>query len=100
MTACFQAFYFMVSLAAEPITHIGSLPITNSLIDTLLVDAILIAVALYINKKASVIPTFFQGMIEMLMQEFYNLTTTVAGKQTMRIFPFVMTFFLFILISN
>lgn len=89
-----------VSLSAEPIAHIGSFVITNTLLDTLLVDVILFAIAWYISKKASVIPTFLQGTIELVVQEFYNLTETVAGKQTMLIFPFVMTFFLFILISN
>lgn len=90
----------MISLAAEPIIHIGPLTVTNTLIDTLLVDALLIALAWYTTKKAKVIPSAFQGTIEMIIEEFYNLTETVAGKQTMRIFPFVMTFFLFILISN
>lgn len=90
----------MISLAAEPITHIGPLTVTNTLVDTLLVDAILIALAWYMSKKAKLVPTIFQGAVEMIVEEFYNLTETVAGKQAMRIFPFVMTFFLFILISN
>jgi F-type H+-transporting ATPase subunit a len=34
------------------------------------------------------------------MEGFYNLTESVAAERTMKIFPFVMTFFLFILISN
>ncbi len=90
----------MISLAAEPIAHIGPVAITNTLIDTLLVDAILIALAWYISKHAAVIPTKFQSVVEMVVDGFYNLTETVAGKQTIKIFPYVMTFFLFILISN
>jgi len=93
-------FLVMLSLAAEKITQIGPLPITNTLVDTLLVDIILIALALYISKKATLIPTKLQGMIEMIVESLYGLTETVAGKQTMLIFPFVMTFFLFILVSN
>ncbi len=90
----------MTTLAAEPLFHIGSITITNALIDTLLVDAILIGLALFINKKATLVPSFFQGMVEMAIDGFYNLTKSVAGERTQKIFPYVMTFFLFILISN
>jgi F-type H+-transporting ATPase subunit a len=36
----------------------------------------------------------------MVIEGFYNLTESVAGKRAMLIFPFVMSFFLFILVSN
>ena len=90
----------MLSLAAEKLTQIGPFPITNSIVDTLLVDIILIVLAIYITKKASLVPTKVQGAIEMIVEALFGLTETVAGKQTMLIFPFVMTFFLFILVSN
>ena len=90
----------MLSLAAEPIAHIGSFTVTNTLVDTVLVDAIIVALALYINKNVSLVPSKFQSSIELMLEAFYNLTESVAGKQTKRIFPFVMSFFLFILISN
>lgn len=90
----------MLTLAAEKLTQVGSFPITNTLVDTILVDAILIALAYYISKNARLVPTKFQGGIELIIEGFHGLTQTVAGKQTGQIFPFVMTFFLFILISN
>jgi F-type H+-transporting ATPase subunit a len=90
----------MSTLAAEPIFHLGPVTITNTVIDTLLVDIILIALAIFISKKASLIPSFFQGLIEMAIEGFYNLTESVAGKRTIQIFPYVMTFFLFILVAN
>lgn len=90
----------MLTLAPETLTHIGSFPITNTVVDTLIVDAILIALALYIAKNATLIPGKFQGMIELVVEGFHGLTQTVAGKQTGQIFPYVMTFFLFILIAN
>lgn len=90
----------MLTLASEPLTHIGSFTITNTFVDMLLVDAILISLAVYIHKNASVVPNFFQGIIEMTIDAFYGLTESVAGKNTKKIFPYVMTFFLFILISN
>jgi F-type H+-transporting ATPase subunit a len=90
----------MISLAAEPIAHLGPVTITNTLADTVLVDIILITLAWYVNKHASVIPSIFQGLIELVIEQFYNLTATVSPENAMKIFPFMMSFFLFILISN
>jgi len=90
----------MLSLAAEPVFHLGAIPITNTILNTLLVDGILVGLALYFNKIAAVIPSKFQSVIEIIVQELFNLTQTVAGKETMKIFPWVMTFFIFILIAN
>jgi F-type H+-transporting ATPase subunit a len=90
----------MLSLAAEELTHIGPLPITNSLVNTLLVDIILIALAFYIYKNVKLVPGAFQSVIEMVVEGFYNLTSSVAKDNAKKIFPYVMTFFLFILMAN
>jgi F-type H+-transporting ATPase subunit a len=90
----------MISLAAEELTHIGPVPITNAVTNTILVDIILIALAWYIYKNAKVIPGAFQSGIEMIVEGFYNLTSSVAKDNAKRIFPYVMTFFLFILVAN
>lgn len=93
-------FFVMITLAAEPIGHIGSFTITNTLTNTLLVDAILGSLAWYVHKNAALIPSKFQAAVELVMEGFYNLTESVAAERTIKIFPYVMTFFLFILISN
>ncbi len=90
----------MVSFAAEPIFSLGKFAITNSFLDTLLVDGILIALIVAINRKISLIPGKLQNLIEMAMTSFYDITESVAGENTKKIFPFFMTFFLFILIAN
>ncbi len=90
----------MVSFAAEPIFRIGFFSFTNSFLDTLLVDAALIGLIISLRKKLSLIPGKLQTIIETIIQEFYNITYSVAGENTVKIFPFFMTFFLFILIAN
>ncbi len=90
----------MLELKAETLAHIGPFPITNAIVDTVLVDIILIALAVYIYRSAKLNPTKFQSIIEMVIEGFYNLTNQVAPQNAKKIFPFVMTFFLFILISN
>lgn len=90
----------MVSLSAETLFHIGSFPVTNTLIDTLLIDAVIIALIVTINRNLKTIPGMFQNLIESLIDVIYNLTESVAGDRAKKIFPYFMSFFLFIIISN
>lgn len=88
------------SFAPEVIFHIGSFPVTNTVINTLLVDGVLVGSAYAVKKNLSKIPGFFQNLMELVVQSMYDLTETIAGKNTKKIFPWFMTFFLFILIAN
>lgn len=91
----------MASFAPETILQIGRLPITNTLLHTLLVDCLLIGGTFYINKKLALIPNnFFQNAMEGIIETFYNLTESVASHAASKIFPYFMSFFLFILLSN
>ncbi|MEK7571592.1 MAG: FoF1 ATP synthase subunit a [Patescibacteria group bacterium] len=90
----------MLALHPEAIAHIGEFTITNTLINTLLVDVTLIALAVFVTKKATLVPGLFQSVVELVIEGFYNLIKSVAAERTMKIFPYVMTFFLFILIAN
>lgn len=90
----------MASLSAETLFHIGPFNVTNTVVDTILVDILLISLALYVYKKHTLVPGFFQGIIEMLIDTFYTMTQSVAGERTKKIFPYVMTFFFFILLAN
>lgn len=90
----------MVSFAAEPIVRLGFFTITNSFLDTLLVDGLIIGLILAINKKISLIPGVLQNLMEMAIETFYSLTESVANERASKIFPYAMSFFLFILIAN
>ena len=90
----------MASFAAESIYHIGSFPITNTLLSTFAVDAVIIAAVLWIHKHLNNIPNFFQNITEIVITTFYELTESVAQTRTAKIFPYFMSFFLFILIAN
>lgn len=90
----------MPSFAPEIIFKIGAFPVTNTLLDTILVDAILIGLAFYINRKLSLIPTNpLQNISEYAIETFYSLTESISTNAS-RIFPYFMTFFLFILFTN
>ncbi|HVF69378.1 MAG TPA: FoF1 ATP synthase subunit a [Xanthomonadales bacterium] len=92
----------MASFAPDIITQIGPLPITNTLLHTLIVDGVLIALALTIYKNLKTIPHSLQAIIEPVIEAMYSLTESIATSKiaTQRIFPYVMTFFLFILTAN
>ena len=90
----------MVSFAAEPIFFLGKFAITNALLDTLLVDFLLLILIIVVNKKISKIPGFLQNIVELVIEGFYDLIKSVAEERASKIFPYVVTFFLFILLAN
>lgn len=75
-------------------------PITNDLLDTLLVDLILVAGSYLLVNNLKEIPGLLQNGLETVVDSFYDLTKSVAPSQAASIFPYFMTFFLFILIAN
>ncbi len=91
----------MASFAPETIFQIGSFPITNTILDTLLVDCAIIGGVFYLSKKLALIPTNpFQNAMESIIETFYSLTESVAQTSASKIFPYFMSFFLFILLIN
>ncbi len=90
----------MSSFAPEPIIHLGGITLTNSLLATVLVDFIIIVGVIILAKNIKAIPNLFQNMVESIIETFYNLTETIASKRTPKIFPYFMSFFLFILVAN
>ena len=90
----------MASFVPEPIIFLGSITISNTFLATLLVDFIIVSAAITISKKIKLIPNLFQNVVESIIETFYSLTESVAAKRTPKIFPYFMTFFLFILIAN
>jgi len=89
-----------ISLKAEPVFYFFKIPITNSLIATYMVGIFLVLVALCINKKAKLIPSRFQSLIEEIIEFFWNLCESVAGENARILFPLIFTFFIFILLNN
>lgn len=90
----------MASLGPEAIITIGSFPITNTIINTIFVDLILLGTAFYLKDRIKKIPGMFQSFVEFIIETFYNLTESIAGKNAVKIFPWFITFFMFILIAN
>lgn len=90
----------MAAFAPEVIIQAGPIPITNTIISTILVDTVLIGTALFVSKNIKKIPGKLQNLFELVIQSFYELTETISGKNAVKIFPWFATFFLFILVAN
>lgn len=91
-----------VTLAAEPIAHVGSFNITNSLLNTWIVVAILVVLAVVLKSKLKQIPKGIQGVFEIIVDGGLKLCDSVTNdhKKSMKVFPIVFTFFIFILLNN
>ena len=89
-----------ITLSAETLFHIWKFPVTNSLLNTFFVDTVLIIVAVLISKNIKRIPGLFQAGAEMVIETFYTMNSDISPKNVTKIFPYFMTFFIFILFAN
>lgn len=90
----------MAAFAPEVLAYIGPFPLTNTIVNTLFVDTIVISGLVMLNKKLSKIPGMFQNIVEYVIDSLYNFTQSITQKNAAKIFPYFMSFFLFILIAN
>jgi F-type H+-transporting ATPase subunit a len=100
----------VVSLAAEPVFHIGPFAITNSLLTTWLVMIFLVVLGRLATRRIpkdmstasneDLVPSGLQNVFEMVIEALYNLTRSVAGSWTAKLFPVIGTIFIFVLFSN
>lgn len=89
-----------ISIAAEKITSIAGLPVTNSLLATWFVMAILILLSLVISRNIAMVPSRLQVAAEMLIGGFYDFFKTITGRLAPKAFPLIMSIFLFIVVAN
>lgn len=93
-----------VSLSAETIFTIGSFPVTNSIFTSLIVSVLMISFALYARNKivSTDRPTGLQNVVEWVFEGLFNLIYSVTNnrKTSLVLFPFIASFFLFILLNN
>jgi F-type H+-transporting ATPase subunit a len=93
-----------VVLPPEPTgLHIGGFQITNTILATLITDALLflLAISTYrFVKSGKLIPSGFYNAFETIFEFLWNSVEGTAGKWAKRIFPVVATIFLLIFVAN
>ena len=90
------------TLAPETIFHLGSLPITNTIVNVWLAIAILIIIGLFLRKKTALKPGKMQNFMEFFLEKLLAYFDQITGdrKKTLRFLPLVGSVFFFILLSN
>jgi F-type H+-transporting ATPase subunit a len=90
------------TLYAEPIWHWHNFTITNSLLNTWLVVVAIVIFSLYLRIRIKLVPRGLQNAVEAVMEMFFDIFDSVTGsrQKTLKYFPFVFSFFVFILLNN
>lgn len=92
----------MISLAAEKIAQIGSFPITNTFLTSIIAAAILILIAVAGTKNLRIVPRGLQNFLEFIIESLANFIDSITGhkEETKKFLPLVATLFIFILTAN
>lgn len=89
-----------IALAAEKLFQIGPIPVTNSLLTTWIVTAILLVFAFFATKNILMVPTGVQNIAEAMVEQIQNLVVSIAPEKVRVFLPIVAAFFFFILFGN
>src|SRR4030043_88935 len=89
-----------VALPAEPVFHVGSFSITNTLIASWFTMLVLVVLSIFLTRKIRLLPRNRQAMAEVIVEGLLNFVESVAGKKHAKmLFPGVATIFIYV-ISN
>lgn len=99
-----------ISAAAEPLGCItgtlqgetcgGGIPFTNSLLMTILIDIILVALGVFGLRNMQMVPRGLQNVIELVIEMFYDFARGIDRKNVAKFFPLPATIFCFFLVAN
>lgn len=91
-----------VVLQAEQVGSVFGFPITNSLLMTWLVMALLIGGAYFFSRSLKMVPGKFQAGVEWAFTTVRDYMTETLESETLakRFFPLVATIFLFVFVGN
>jgi F-type H+-transporting ATPase subunit a len=90
-----------VASAAEPLFHVLGLPITNSIVTSWIVAAVLLILIRVAIRRPQLVPTRGQAVVESLVQGVLDLTSPIVGpKVAPHTFPLLVGLFIFILTQN
>lgn len=91
-----------IRIASQVLFHLGPIPVTNSILATWLGMAVLVAGAVLATAGLKLVPAGAQNVAELVIESLYGLVDQVTQDRakTTQFFPYLATFFLFILVLN
>lgn len=88
------------SIGAQKIFSVADFPVTNTMLASIAVSFLLIIIALSVRFSLNSSPGKLQSIIELGVNYIYGICETVSDKKRAAMFfPWIMTFFLFILLN-
>jgi F-type H+-transporting ATPase subunit a len=91
----------LVPEIAPPLFKIGPLPVTNSMVCTWIVAAVIFVIVRFSTWNMKEVPSGAQNVMETVIEGWRNLAESVLEPKVARwVFPYATTFFIFIFISN
>jgi F-type H+-transporting ATPase subunit a len=91
----------IIEIAPEALFHLGGFTITNTIVTSWVMIALIALITILGTRKLTLIPSGFQNVFEALIEGFGNLVSSVAGeKNGRRFFPVVFILFFYIVFCN
>jgi F-type H+-transporting ATPase subunit a len=90
-----------VAPMAEPLFHVGPLPVTNSMVTSWIVALVFIVAVRLVIRKPKLVPSRGQAVVENLVEGIRTLISPIVGpKVAPYAFPLLISLFTFILFQN
>jgi len=94
-----------ISLNAETLFHLGSLPISNSMFTSTIASLLILSFGFLVKislDQKTIRPTGLQNLAEWIVESFLNFINSVTGdlKKSQIFLPSLATFFIFIVLNN
>lgn len=91
-----------ISLAPQVLFEFYGWPITNSIVATWLAILVLMIIGIITTRKMSVVPKGIQNVMEAVIEALLGLMDSVTNdrQKSEKFFPWVATFFIFIVTAN
>jgi F-type H+-transporting ATPase subunit a len=89
-----------VEIAAEELFALGPLIVTNSMVGALLASIVLLLAARWFTRRAAVVPSRGQSILELPIEFLAGIVRGTGGKRWRQFAPLIFAIFLFVLIAN
>ncbi len=90
------------TIFAEPITHVGAWPVTNSLLTSWVAVFIIVLLSVVLRTKLKKVPSKLQHFFEFVYDGGMDMADQITGsrKTTKKVFPLAISVFFFVLVNN
>ncbi|MCD4694151.1 F0F1 ATP synthase subunit A [bacterium] len=91
-----------ISLAPKALFYIAGFPVSNTFFWMVILSILLMIVFIWVARSMKSVPGPLQNILETLIEGSFNFANSITGseKKTRKMFPFIFTLFIFIVVSN